>query len=218
MSTSNDNNDAFGEAFKERLRALPFLALLFAIIFAINKGLWGLDKISVMWLIVALVPIKLFVIVLRSWQLWVREGKEIIFLLLFILFLFSAFIFDFETVPKLLAYGLGRETQGKVVEFIVTTKSHFVVYEFSANNVVFRKQQVVSISYFEALKPGSTVLINYLPNNPRVAFLADLDHLKFETMLSIFLGFGIISSLYAAEIKEKVATIINSSLKFRKPA
>lgn len=218
MSTSNDNNDAFGEAFKERLRALPFLALLFAIIFAINKGLWVLDKISVMWLIVALVPIKLFVIVLRSWQLWVREGKKIIFLLLFILPLLSAFIFDFETVPKLLAHGLGRETQGKVVEFIVTTKSHFVVYEFSANNVVFRKRQIVSISYFEALKPGSTVLINYLPNNPRVAFLADLDHLKFETMLSIFLGFGIISSLYATEIKEKVATIINSSLKFRKPA
>ena len=214
MPTNYDYN----EQFKDRLKALPLWAGLFAIVFLINKGIWSLDKVVVMCLFIAFVPIKFFAIVLRCLQLWIRENKKIGLLLLFLLFIVSAFIFDFETVPKLLAYGLGAETLGKVTDFIITTKSHFVVYEFSINDVVFRKQQIVSMSYFNTLKVGAMVTINYLQDNPEISFLADLDNLKFETMGTLFLGFGIFASLYATEIKDKITSVINSGFQFRKPA
>lgn len=208
----------YSEQFKDRLKALPLWAILLGIVFVLNKGIWTLDKVIVTYLFVAFVPIKFFAIVFRSLQLWFRENKKISLLFVFLLILVSAFIFDFETVPKLLAYGLGVETQGNVADFVITTKSHFVVYEFSVNNVVFKKQQIVSMSYFKTLKIGATVTINYLQNNPKVSFLADLDNLKFETMGTLFLGFGMLASLYANEIKDKITLVINRGLHSIKPA
>lgn len=208
----------YSEQFKDRLKALPLWAILLGIVFVLNKGIWTLDKVIVTYVFVAFVPIKFFAIVFRSLQLWFRENKKISLLFVFLLILVSAFIFDFETVPKLLAYGLGVETQGNVADFVITIKSHFVVYEFSVNNVVFKKQQIVSMSYFKTLKIGATVTINYLQNNPKVSFLADLDNLKFETMGTLFLGFGMLASLYANEIKDKITLVINRGLHSIKPA
>jgi hypothetical protein len=211
-------NYDYNEQFKDRLKALPFWAGLFAIVFLINKGIWALDKVIVMYLFIAFVLIKFFAIIFRGWQLWVRESKKIGFLLLLLLILFGAFILDFEVVPKLLAYGSGSETQGHVTDFIVTTKSHFVVYEFAVKDLVFKKQQIVSISYFKTLSIGEAVKINYLKDNPQISFLADFDHLKFETTGTLFLGFGLFASLYATEIKDKITSVIKSGLHFRKPA
>jgi hypothetical protein len=210
----------YNEQFKDRLRALPFLAGLFAIVFLINTGLWTLDKVVVMYLFIAFVPIKFFAILFRGWQLWIREDKKIGLVLIFLLLLFSAFIFDFDIVPKLLVYGSGVETQGNATELIVTNikKSHFVVYEFSVNNDIYKKQQLVSVSYFETVNPGAEVSVYYLQQNPNVSFLADLDYLKFGTMETLFLGFGVFASLYATEIKDKITLIINSGVRFRKPA
>ncbi len=208
----------YNEQFKDRLKALPLCAGLFGVVFFLNKSIWALDKVIIMYLFIAFVPIKFFAIVFRSLQLWFRENKKIGLLFFFLLVIASSLILDFEIIPKLLAYGLGVETQGKVADFVVTTKSHFVVYEFSVNNVVLKKQQIVSLSYFKTLKIGASVTINYLQNNPKVSFLADLDYLKFDTMGTLFLGFGMFASLYANEIKDKITLIINSGLHLRKPA
>jgi hypothetical protein len=211
-------NYDYSEQFKDRLKALPFLAGLFAIIFLINKGIWSLDKVIVMYFFIALIPIKFFALIFRGWQLWFRESKKIGLLLILLIFLFGAFIFDFEIVPKLLAYGIGSETQGNVTDFIVTTKSHFVVYEFVANDSVFKKQQIVSLSYFKTLSIGVAVKINYLKDNPHISFLSDFAYLNFQTMGSLFLGVGLFASLYATEIKGRIISVINSSRHFRKPA
>ena len=208
MSETDTHNKDFTEAFKFRLMAIPFIIVFCSIAYGINKGLWSLDKIIVMSLVMALVPIKFLVIIMRYWQVWLRENKNIVFLLFLPIVLLLAFLFDFETVPKLLTYSIGAETQGHVVNFIVTnTKTRFVIYEFPINDVVFKKQQIVSMSYYETLRPGAVVTIDYLQNNPKVSFLADLDYLKFETMSSLFLVFCIIASLYVSEIEEKLTSI-----------
>ena len=214
MSSNYDYN----EQFKERLKALPFLAGLFAIIFLINKGIWSLDKVIVMYFFIAFIPIKFIAFIFRGWQLWFREGNKIGLVLLLLIFLFGALIFDFEIVPKLLAYGIGSETQGHVSDFIITAKSHFVVYEFAVNDLIFKKQQIVSFSYFKNLSIGAAVNINYLKNNPQISFLNDFAYLKFETMGTLFLGVGLFASLYVTEIKDKITSMINSSHHFRKPA
>ncbi len=214
MPTNYDYN----EQFKDRLKALPFFVGLFIIVFFINKGIWALDKISVMYFFIAFVPIKFFAFIFRGWQMWTPESKKGSLLFILLMFLFAAFILDFEAVPKLLTYGLGAETQGNVTDFIVTTNSHFVVYEFTVNDLVFKRQQIVSISYFKSLSVGAVVTINYLKDNPQISFLVDLNHLKFETAGTLFLGFGLFASLYATEIKDKLTSVINSGFHSRKPA
>lgn len=214
MSTNHDYN----EQFKDRIKSLPLFAGLFAIVFLVNKGIWTLDKVAIMYLFIVFIPIKFFAFTFRGWQLWTRESKKIGLLLILLIFLFGAFILDFEIVPKLLAYGIGTETQGKVIDFIVTTKSHFVVYEFGVNDLVFKKQQIVSLSYFKTLSVGTSVNMYYLKGNPKISFLADFDELKFETTGTLFLSFGLFASLYATEIKDKITSVMNSGLHFRKPA
>ncbi len=199
---------------------MPFWAVLFLIVFLINKSIWALDKSIVLYIFAALVPLKFFVITLRSLQLWIRDGKKFALLLLFSFILLSAFIFDFEIIPKLLAYGSGIETQGSVVESFVTDikKSHFIVYEFSVDNETFKKQQLVSVSFFQTVQPGSIVSINYLRQNPKVSFLTDLNSLKFGTAGAFFLGFGMLASLYINEIEDKINLIIKRWSISQKPA
>ena len=216
------SNYDYNEQFKDRLKSLPFLAVLFLIAFFVNRVIWIFDKYIVMYIFVAFVSLKFFAIALRCLQLWTQDNqdnKKFVLLLLFLFILLSAFIFDFEIIPKLLAYGSGIETQGSVVELFVTDikNSHFVVYEFSVDNEVFQKQQLVSASFFQTVHSGSTVSINYLQQNPKVSFLLDLNRLKFGTTGSLFLGFGIFASLYVNEIKDKITLVINNSLHFRKP-
>jgi hypothetical protein len=93
-----------------------------------------------------------------------------------------------------------------------------VVYEFVANDSVFKKQQIVSLSYFKTLSIGVAVKINYLKDNPHISFLSDFAYLNFQTMGSLFLGVGLFASLYATEIKGRIISVINSSRHFRKPA
>ena len=147
------SNYDYNEQFRDRLKSLPFLAVLFLIVFFINKSIWALDKSIVLYIFVALVPLKFFVITFRSLQLWIRDGKKFVLLLLFSFILLSAFIFDFEIIPELFAYGSGIETQGSVVESFVTDikKSHFIVYKFSVDNETFKKQQLVSASFFQGI-------------------------------------------------------------------
>jgi hypothetical protein len=206
MPSSYDYN----EQFKDRLKSLPFLAVLFLIVFFVNMGIWTFDKYIVMYMFAAFVSLKFFAIALRCLQLWIRDGKKFVLLLLFSFILLSAFIFDFEIIPNLLAYGSGIETQGSVVESFVTDikKSHFIVYEFSVDNEIFKKQQLVSASFFQTVQPGSIVSINYLRQNPKVSFLTDLNRLKFGTAGTLFLGFGIFASLYTNEIEDKINLII----------
>jgi len=214
------SNYDYNEQFKDRLKSLPFLAVLFLIAFFVNRVIWIFDKYIVMYIFVAFVSLKFFAIALRCLQLWTQDNKKFVLLLLFLFILLSAFIFDFEIIPKLLAYGSGIETQGSVVELFVTdiNNSHFVVYEFSVDNEVFQKQQLVSASFFQTVHSGSTVSINYLQQNPKVSFLLDLNRLKFGTTGSLFLGFGIFASLYVNEIKDKINSIIKKRSIFKKPA
>ncbi len=214
------SNYDYNEQFRDRLKSLPFLVVLFLIVFFINKGIWIFDKSIVMYIFVALVPLKFFVIILRCLQLWIRDNKKFVLLLLYSFILLSAFIFDFEIIPKLLAYGSGIETQGNVVELFVTDikKSHFIVYEFSVDNKVFKKQQLVSASFFQTVHSGSEVSINYLQQNPKVSFLTDLNRLKFGTAGTLFLGIGMLASLYTNEIEDKINLIIKRRSVSRKPA
>ena len=218
MSDTNTYNDDFSKAFIERLKILPFVIAVFALAYLVNKGLWTLDTIIILAVIVALIPIKLGLIVFGVIQLWRVESKKIILLLFLPIFLVLGFLFDFETVPELWAYRFGIETQGKTVELINTSKSHFVRYEYSVGNVSFRKQQDTSVPYFGPLSPGSVVNVKYIPDNPKISFLVDVEYLKNQTTFTFFMGFGIMVAIFASKIQEKVISLFKDGFGLQKPA
>ena len=63
------SNYDYNEQFKDRLKSLPFLAVLFLIAFFVNMGIWIFDKNIVMYMFVAFVSLKFFAIALRCLQL-----------------------------------------------------------------------------------------------------------------------------------------------------
>jgi len=107
MANTNTYNDDFGKAFIERLKILPFVIAVFAFAYSVNKGLWALDTIVIVVVIIVLIPVKLGLIVIGVIQLWRKESKKVILLLFLPIFLVLGFLFDFETVPELLAYHFG---------------------------------------------------------------------------------------------------------------
>ena len=218
MANTNTYNDDFGKAFIERLKILPFVIAVFAFAYSVNKGLWALDTIVIVVVIIVLIPVKLGLIVIGVIQLWRKESKKVILLLFLPIFLVLGFLFDFETVPELWAYHFGIETQGKAVELINTSKSHFVRYEYSVGNVTFRKQQDTSPSYFESLSPGSIVNVKYSQDNPKISFLVDVDYLKNQTTFTLFMGFGIMVAIFASKIQEKVISLFKGVFGSKKPA
>jgi hypothetical protein len=218
MSETNSYNDDFGKAFITRLKLLPFVIAVFVIAYLVNKGLWALNSIAILSVIVALIPIKLVLIVFRFFQLWRVENKKMLLLFFLPIILILAFLFDIGTVPYLWVYGLGEETQGKAVEFIKTSKSRFVRYEYSVGNVTFRKQQDTSVPYFESLSPGSIVNVKYSPDNPKISFLVDVEYLKNQTTFTLFLGFGIMVAMFASDIQEKVSSLVKNRFGAKKPA
>ena len=146
------------------------------------------------------------------------ESKKIILLLFLPIFLVLGFLFDFGTVPELWAYRFGIETQGKAVELINTSKSHFVRYEYSVGDVTFRKQQDTSVPYFERLSPGSVVNVKYIPDNPKISFLVDVEYLKNQTTSTLFMGFGIMVAIFASKIQEKIISLFKDGFGSQKPA
>src|SRR5215208_2626505 len=113
MSEANTYTDNFNTAFKERLKILAVLAVVFPIVWVINNSLWTLDKVIVTSIITALVPVKFFVIIFVFWRIWLLEKKSAFWLFL-PLVLVVAFIYDVATVPELWAHSFGIETQGRV--------------------------------------------------------------------------------------------------------
>ena len=208
----------YNEAFKERLKLLPFFIVLYAIVHWLNSGLWGLDTVVIWSVIVLLIPIKLLFIIFGLVQLWRTEKKKMFFLIFLpILFVF-AYMFDIQTVPFLRVYRQGIETKGTVIELIKTNKSRFVVYEYSVGNVVFQKQQDASIPYYESLATGTMVTVKYDPSNPRTAFLIDVQELKHQTWFTLFMGFGVILILYVGKIQEKIGLLLKDHFRANKPA
>jgi hypothetical protein len=214
MSKTDNRNQ---ETLSDRLKGLVIVGIVLAVIYGINEVLWSFDQIIIMSVVTILVPIKFFVIVFRSWQLWIRENKKIIGLLFGLVVLVLAFIFDFETVPELWAYRLGVETQGKVLELRDKGRSSYVVYEFTADQLVYIKEQRVSFPTYESLEPGTAVPVKYMAGSPNVSFLVDPEQLKFQTVLVIFTGVAAVGSLYASVIKEKVIAIMKSDFQFQRP-
>jgi hypothetical protein len=146
------------------------------------------------------------------------ESKKFIFLLFLPIALIVAFLFDFETIPNLWIYRFGKETQGNVVEIFKTTRTHFIVYDFSVGNVTFQKQQKVSIPYYESLAPDDIVSIKYYPDNPNFSFSIDVEHLKFQTILTLFMGFGMVFTMFGSEIQEKTFSILKNVFRASRPA
>ncbi len=218
MSDTNTYNDDYSKVFIERLKVLPFVIAVFAIAYSVNKGLWTLDTIVILAVIIALIPAKLGLIVFGVIQLWRVESKKVILLLFLPIFLVLGFLFDFGTVPELWAYRLGKETQGKAVELIKTSKSRFVRYEYSVGNVTFRKQQDTSAPYFESLSLGSIVNVKYSPDNPKISCLVDVEYLKNQTTFTLFMGFGIMVAVFASKIQEKVISLFKDGFGSKKPA
>ncbi len=216
MPKTNRRNE---ETLGERLKGLVILGVIFAIIFGINELLWSFDTIVIMSIVTVLVPIKFFVIIFRSWQLWISENKKIIGLFFGLMVFVLAFIFDFETVPELWAYRLGVETQGKAVEFRIKSRnSHFIIYEFTADKLVYTNEQRVSIPFYESLEPSAVVPVKYIASSPTISFLVDPKQLKFQTVLVFFTGLGAIGSLYASVLQEKASAIMKKFVQFQKPA
>jgi len=218
MSEANTYTDNFNTAFKERLKILAVLAVVFPIVWVINNSLWTLDKVIVTSIITALVPVKFFVIIFVFWRIWLLEKKSAFWLFL-PLVLVVAFIYDVATVPELWAHSFGIETQGRVIEFTIKSRnSHFITYEFNVDNWLYRKEQEVSIPFYESLEPGELVPVKYLPNSPKISFLVDADHLKFQTLLVLFIGSAMILLLAASTLEDKIKSVMNKAFQSRKPA
>jgi len=206
------------ETLSDRLKGLIIVAIVLAIIHGVNEVLWLFDTIVIMLIVTILMPIKFFVIVFRTWQLWITDDKKLTALFFGFVILVAAFFFDFRTVPELWAYRLGVETQGKAIEFRDKGNSEYIVYEFSVGQSIYRKEQRVSFSLYKSLEPGAVVPLKYLASFPAISFLVDPRQLKFQTVLVLFMGLAAIASLYASVIKEKVSIFMKNNLQFPKPA
>lgn len=218
MSETTSRTPDYNEAFKERLRLLPFFILLYAIVYWLNNSLWRLDTVVIWSIVILLIPVKALFILIRSIQLWRIEQKTA-FLLIFLPIMFVlAYLFDFQSIPYLRVYRSGTETRGTVIELIKTSKSHFVDYEYLVGNTVFQKRQDTSIQYYESLAMGTVVTVKYDPGNPATAFLMDLQELQNRTLLALLTGFGTILILYVGEIQEKISLLIKNHFQVSKPA
>ena len=205
------NNHGF--SLKEYTKMLASLAVFFAFIWGITEGLWLFDKLIIVSVMTVLVPIKFFVIIFRSRQLFYERPKKIFLIVITGIFLFAAFLFDVNTIPNLWAYLLGSETEGKAIKFTIKSKiTHFIMYEFSVDKLMFTKEQQVSIPFYESYQPGSFIPLRYLPNNPNVSCIVDPKELKFQALLAFYVSFGIIYSLFVNVIEQKAALIMESFL------
>ena len=218
MSETPTYSQDYNKAFVDRLKALPFFVVLYATTNGLNNGLWKLDTVVVWSLIVLLVPIKLCVIIFRLFHFWRIEKKKAFILLFLPIILVFAFMFDIDTIPNLRIYRNGTETKGTVIELIKTSKSRFVIYQYSVGNIVFQKQQDVSIQYYDGVTTGAVVATRYDSNNPKISYLVDIRELQNKTWFSLFMGFGAIFISFVVEIEEKVTSIFKSLLPANKPA
>ena len=200
MTTSENYNNAV----KDRFKMLLYMAVTFSIAWLINSGLWLLGEIFVLLYITLVVLAKLIVIPLRTFQLRHEFGKNpFVFVLMGVCFLIIAFIYDFSTVPNLWTDNFGVATEGTAIKFTIKSRNtHFVTYTFNANEYIFSKEQQVDIDTYEKLSSSPFTQIKYLPDYPIISYLIDKKHLKFETLLTSFIGIGIILSLYTESIEK----------------
>jgi hypothetical protein len=178
--------------WRDRLYDLILAAILFAVMYLVNEGLWLFDIIVVPIIAIILVPIKLIVMV-RAFindNLDLAKINFVVRWMLIISFLFLFFVYDFIALPHLMAYRFGVRTQGTAIGLQIKSKgTHFVTYKYVTDGGrVFSAEQEVMSETYESLKPDSAVEVYYLDLYPDISFLVDLARLKIDTWFALALG------------------------------
>ena len=184
----------------DKLKKTFYLGVFLLFIGFVNYGIWVTDVFYILIFMAFLFLAKLIMIPLRGFKIKKEFDKPLYPIVIFTFLFLTASFFDIIVIPKLWVEKFGLSTEGVVVDLRAThfrRRSYVATYEFDKDSLRFVKTQSISSSMYEQLEIHPKAEIKYLPINPDISYLRDLEYLKMNTFVSLVSGIGIMILLYS---------------------